>query len=926
MRDRMLGRVVSGRLRQGPSNRFFGRTNLRLTDDELKRLVAEGQRARTRSSQADEDGHIPTEPVYNDAAEDVLLEAEERLKAETERYKTGQRTDLAGLIEQARKLHEDIGGLQVSDAAKTRFKAAITQARNIKNQYGSPEQSENHYKNRIKEWREAVSKASNKAPRQAGDILTRVTQEMMDEYEKIPDSLVNSFEKVQEDAVRVSNSKARKPVGDVDRSTAKKGETPGLYGNEQANSTGHMASIGADVRVRLKLKDPNREKFRLKRDEAGVAGLVHAVQSYFGTAATREVTQTIRDVYGRGPAEAIAGSGRPSQFKANVIDDIHFQLVKQIQVHERAYMDSGQENEKKSLHAKLQKLVNASVALEQLKQGVTREAHKAVSEDARELRNQAFEVSVRSKDENTDNELNALAQRKKNILKIASSFGLTEKDVGVEEVQARLNDAEEVAKERKQREREAKKKGEESAATKAKEEAARRERRGETGISSYKEYEAKRQEANKVLKSNSSSAQEREDAEAFLFNEGKIRERVASAEAFRSEIQSRHGLLGSYKKILKKENLGAEERKQVQQDIRRVEGEIHSMKQALETEEQDKWTASSGTRARVQRARLAGRKTVGLLDRVIQKPRDVVKEARKKEWVQGVGEEVSTSAKAWGLRRLWVAQAQRYRKQQDAAIEAQRTAKSGLWAWWYTFSKPVQRTVKWTMMFSPAMVPLGALQVATWMVFAVFAFVVNMTYAIIVEILNLVLYGFLSILNIAGSLLQGLADAGAQSFVGSIGICPNGINTAGCAYQSLEYTYGVNVIQATSLIPADLFFPTVFHNNSLISHALTFLGNVPGVLLLGVSLGLMLIPLLWMQEADPWARWLVAIIIGALTWPAVMLHQFLDINFYHQAAEVFRTGYSRVFEGPAVALAERARDLIVNAKFPSIAGGAISEA
>ncbi|GEM_PF-5654395 len=467
----------------------------------------------------------------------------------------------------------------------------------------------------------------------------------------------------------------------------------------------------------------------------------------------------------------------------------------------------------------------------------------------------------------------------------------------------------------------------------AKERAAERERqRGET-ITTYEDMVEGERDARKTLRT-STDPDARANATAFLRNLPRMRSRIAKHDELESRLRSRQDLLHEYEKLASRTS--GVERQTVLDDIRKTKGEIRAMERILADESPTNDYDAGGLNPRgpfgwargiATRTKLTARKTGIAFDRSIARPvRTGLKSVRSNTGFEAATDHVADSLKVAGFSWLWRRQAKLVQRQAREAKKAQRIARSSAWELWYTFSDPVRWTLSLAMTLGPLMVPLGVGELAGWMLASVVAFIINIIYEILVEVFSLVLFGFLGFLNILGSAIEGALDKGAAYFFGALGLCETGINQPDCAYQSLHFHFGVATAKATPLIDLRFFYPTIFHNNSIASALLDFLSTVNAAWILAAALLLVLVwPFLLMEDDDWWKRLLIATGITLLALPAFFAQVHLvDSNFYKQAADLFRTGTTRILEGPGRALADAAEQAVLNTSLPTFDGGPAS--
>lgn len=472
-------------------------------------------------------------------------------------------------------------------------------------------------------------------------------------------------------------------------------------------------------------------------------------------------------------------------------------------------------------------------------------------------------------------------------------------------------------------------------------------RRGER-VESYAELQDRREDARRLLAPGSgASAQEQEDARAFLAHYTENKKQLAKKGALQADLEAEKRDL----ERLKTEALRLEgsERRAQRDRIRHLQERIQRQEQFLAQGRYDAQPldASAGL-SRVLRRGLFGTKATGR--RVAQGAHEATEHVRKGlrrvrnlPLVDAAASEANERATLAGHAWLWRAQASRYRAQEEAATRAQRTAKSSLWAWWYRFSRPVRTTLVLSLTLAPLLVPFGILQVAGWGVFVVASFALNALASFGLEILNLVYFGALAGFNIMGSLLAAGADNVAGLILGQLGFCQGGLADPACPYHSLPYRFGVQVLKAPPLIDPRLFFPTQFNNNALASVALDLLGHVDPLVVVALVGALALAtPLFLMEESPVGLRVLVGVLLGLLMVPAFMTQAGLlagsfttttmnaagqlvtqQRSLYAYLADLFRTGVGNTFTRPALALAQAALDAALQAQnaLPGVQGG-----
>lgn len=639
----------------------------------------------------------------------------------------------------------------------------------------------------------------------------------------------------------------------------------------------------------------------------------------------------------------------PEDFDPGQLAAITSVLEREIR-HTRQAWETSRGGQKKAIEAQVKRLHEANAYLQHLAKSIDRQKQRAYHHEVGLLRADAQsdatdvlryvedrirkgpttpqEIAQLQEDaQQLGNHLERLRARKKALDDLAKRSNITRVDNELVEVDKRIRELDAAKQKLRDLRRTSATRMEAAEKEASAARAERMARRGET-VTEYEEMIAGERDARRILHDSAASAEARDDAEAFLRDLPAIRKRVAQHNEFNARFENRKQLLRQYKEVLSR-TTGTAERARVQADIDRLGAEIRQMKQVRDegatspSSVVDRLGVGEGVRRRVTDTKVRMRHTGVWWDQRVATPfGGALKSIRKTTGFQAAAESLGESAKLAGYGWLWRAQARRYRAQEEQAREAQRTARSSAWEWYYRFSRPVRRVVIWSLALAPVMVPWGIFHLAGWMVFAVFAFLVNMGYAAGIEVFNLALFGILSLLNVSGSLLQGFVDKTAATLFGALQLCPSGINTPDCAYQSLNYHFGVNVIRASPLIDPRFFYPTIFQNNSILSVLLDFLGGVSAYWVLAAGALLVLLwPLMLMEGQDTWKRGLTTILILLVTVPAFIGQEFLQSNFYAAAADLFRTGYGNILDGPARALAEQARDAVQNAQFPTIGGG-----
>ena len=523
-------------------------------------------------------------------------------------------------------------------------------------------------------------------------------------------------------------------------------------------------------------------------------------------------------------------------------------------------------------------------------------------------------------------ELDRLARLEQNLKLRKASLTRIEKGLGIHdesawgEVNRRLAQVENARKQlrslRAKKERDA---AQESKASGARE----RERRVRQGlvVESHDQLYARYHEAQRVLRDKRATRQEVDDAKAFMQRYRSNLTLLAKRKDAASRIEADERQVERLKGILP--DLRGPERERVKSIIAQTKTRVQSHRRLLETSREDDGEplppVDTWWRRAAQWNRVSYRRSLAWGGERLEKAREPIRSIRKNQAFQGVADTLSENARVAGYGWLWKAQARRFRRQEENARQAQRIARSGMWAWWYTFSEPVRRTVVMAMFLSPLMVTKGIFDIAGWMVLVVAAYIINFIGSSIIELVSLAVYAFLAGVNIAGSLIKGLADGAAHKLLGVIGQCET--PGSACAYQSLDFSFGVHYPQAAPLLDPRLYFPTHFSNNSLLSFLLDILATLsPWVIVLLGAVAIFLWPILLMHDEEGWKRVLIALAIALAVVPAFATQGFLQENFYHKVADMFRTGLGHVLTEPAEALARQARDAVQGATFTPFGG------
>jgi hypothetical protein len=294
------------------------------------------------------------------------------------------------------------------------------------------------------------------------------------------------------------------------------------------------------------------------------------------------------------------------------------------------------------------------------------------------------------------------------------------------------------------------------------------------------------------------------------------------------------------------------------------------------------------------------------------------------------GDQLRESARVTGFGWLSRATARRYQRQQDAAREAQRTASSSLWRWWYKVTRPVKVLIS-IAFASWVMAPVGIMQYGGWMFFAMGSFVGNALYKGFVEAINIVVFAVLSAYNIAGFAVQQGATA-----LGEFLVCNWAAKwvAGGCAYHPLAFTWAVRTFTAPPLIDARLYYPTLFNNNSMVSSLFDLIQGTPSVVILASTIAIaFLVSVFVLANKNRLTRWVAFCAIIALSFPALGAQAWgtsADVftctsitrgqdgqpemdaphacGFYAFIASQLRTGTGNLFIGPAQALAKQVED------------------
>lgn len=419
-----------------------------------------------------------------------------------------------------------------------------------------------------------------------------------------------------------------------------------------------------------------------------------------------------------------------------------------------------------------------------------------------------------------------------------------------------------------------------------------------------------------------------------LRNAQATRKELARKELFEGELARAR----RERKRLRELRNGAEGQAYEEYDelLREMDSRIQSMQGALdEAVEKGDYTrldAPDFTVGPVARARTYANLKLGGLREGVERFRDhTLRPVRSSRVYKGAVGEAKSAAQTTAYGLLWRLQANRYRQQQHNALKAQRKARSSAWQWYYRFSDSVSRPVAVALFMAPVMVPWGILQVAGWMAFVAIAFILNWVWTIGVQIGNLGLFSILSVVNILGSAVQGAADWMAIGLLSQLGQCPTPAevaagSTAPCVYKSLAFGFGIRTLDASPLLDPRFFFPTTFHTNSILSVLLDFAGDVPWYAIAGaIGVVALFVPIVVMESDDWLKRVLVGVVIGLVAIPAVggqVIHSWCEgeasaadggdvsCDFYHKAADAFRTGGRRVFVAPAEAFARDALEAV----------------
>ena len=677
--------------------------------------------------------------------------------------------------------------------------------------------------------------------------------------------------------------------------------------------------------------DPGRVRVRAD-PEGGLEALQEGLRGVFQDARNEDWLREVSRVWGDLP-RAVAGRKAPDM-DLGALSEAASELEAEAR---RLTADSSRARddpaEAQRLQRKAEQAASASAYLRLLKAEVDVKKARVLRAEAARLRKQLqHETSTifdridtlqagPAQAQEVAQELDRLARLEQTLKERKASLTRIEKGLGIHdegawgEINRRLAQVENARKQlrslRAKKERDA---AQESKASGARE-TERRLRQGLV-VESYDQLYARYHEAQRVLRDKRASKQAQDDAKAFMQRYSGNLKLLAKRKDAASRIEADERQVERLKGILP--DLRGPERERVKSIIAQTRERVQAHRRLLERSREDDgeplppvdtwWRRAAAT------GRVSYRRGLAWGGERLEKARAPIRSIRKNQAFQGVADTLTENARVAGYGWLWKTQARRYRRQEENARQAQRIARSGMWAWWYTFSEPVRRTIVMSMTLAPLMVPWGIFQIAGWMTLVVAAYIINFLGSSIIELASLAVYAFLAGINLAGSLIKGLADGAAHKLLGAIGQCD--APTSSCAYESLDFTFGVHYPQAGPLLDPRLFFPTIFSNNSILSVLLDFLATLSPWLIIFLGAGAIFIwPILLMEDSDGWKRVLVALGIALAIVPAFVTQGFLRENFYHVAADLFRTGVGQVLTEPAEALARQARDAIQGATF-----------